>query len=121
MKEKCEVTLVHPEVVQRVESLLESRETIYDLANCFKAFADETRLRIMNALLYDTLCVCDLAKLLDMTQSAISHQLQYLRQVNFVVSQKVGKVVYYRLADDHIEQIIKVGLEHIEEGEKYER
>lgn len=121
MRNKCEVTLVHPEVVQRVERQLESREKIYGLAIFFKAFADETRIRIMNALLYDTLCVCDLAQLLNMTQSAISHQLQYLRQMNFVVSQKVGKVVYYRLADDHIEQIIKVGLEHIEEGGKYEK
>lgn len=120
MEEQCETTMVHPETVRKVEKLMESREKLYDLALLYKTFGDETRLRIMDALSHEVMCVCDLSQLLQMTQSATSHQLRYLRQMNLVKSNKVGKVVYYRLSDEHISKILNVGLQHIEEGGVYE-
>ena len=88
---------------------------IYDLAEFFKVFADSTRMKIIYALLQNELCVCDIAKIVGTTQSAISHQLRILKQSKLVKFRKVGKEVFYSLNDDHIEQIVKKGSEHIEE------
>ena len=84
-----------------------------DLAELFKIFGDSTRVKILHALEKHELCVCDLANLLSMTKSAISHQLQSLRLSNLVKFRKEGQVVYYSLADDHVKAILDIGFEHI--------
>ena len=83
----------------------------------FKAFSDKTRLRILAALVVSAeLCVCDIASLLNMSQSAISHQLRFLKQARLVKSRKNGKTVYYALCDDHIQTILAQGIAHVQEG-----
>ena len=90
-------------------------EIIYDLAEFFKVFADSTRMKIIYALMEKELCVCDIAKIVGTTQSAISHQVRLLKQSKLVKFRKGGKEVFYSLDDDHIEEIVKKGREHIEE------
>ena len=90
-------------------------EDFYDLADLYKMFADSTRVRILWALSREEMCVCDIAVLLDMTKSAISHQLRALRLANLVRYEKRGKEVYYSLADDHVKDIFEKGFEHIHE------
>ena len=90
-------------------------ELIYDLAEFFKVFADSTRMKIIYALMEKELCVCDIAKIVGTTQSAISHQLRVLKQSKLVKFRKEGKELYYSLDDDHIIEIVKKGREHIEE------
>jgi transcriptional regulator, ArsR family len=91
-------------------------ETLYDLAELFKMFGDTTRIRILWALDEAEMCVCDIAALLNMTQSAISHQLRILKQAKLVRNRKEGKVVYYSLDDEHVRLIFDQGLAHISEG-----
>ncbi|MCX7843600.1 MAG: metalloregulator ArsR/SmtB family transcription factor [Clostridia bacterium] len=90
-------------------------ECLYEMAELFKVFGDTTRVRILYALFASEMCVCDIASLLGMTQSAISHQLRVLKQARLVKSRKEGKIVYYSLNDDHIKQIFDQGLSHITE------
>ena len=90
-------------------------DTVFNVSNLYKVFSDETRLRILNALLDNELCVYDIAEILDMTHSSISHQLKILRDMKLVKAHKHGKNVYYTLIDDHIEKIIKIGVEHVNE------
>jgi DNA-binding transcriptional ArsR family regulator len=90
-------------------------EILYDLAELFKVFGDSTRIKILWALDEDEMCVCDIAYLLNMTQSAISHQLRVLKQAHLVKSRREGKVVYYSLADEHVKLILDQGLIHITE------
>jgi ArsR family transcriptional regulator len=90
-------------------------ETLYDLAELFKVFGDSTRIKILWALDEAEMCVCDIAFLLNMTQSAISHQLRVLKQTNLVKNRREGKVVYYSLDDDHVRKIFDQGLIHINE------
>lgn len=90
-------------------------DTLYDLADFFKVFADSTRIKMLYVLMYSEMCVCDLAEILNMTQSAISHQLRTLKQMNLVRYRREGKTVFYSLADDHIKSILSQGMEHIEE------
>lgn len=111
----CEISVIHEDVVDKVKKKMVSDELIYDLAELFKVFADSTRMKIIYALMEDELCVCDIANIVGTTQSAISHQLRILKQSKLVKYRKDGKVVYYSLDDDHIEQIVKKGCEHIEE------
>ncbi|MPM49907.1 Transcriptional repressor SmtB [bioreactor metagenome] len=111
----CDCDVIHADVVERVRKLMPTGEELYDLADFFKVFGDSTRTRIICALDQSELCVCDLAVLLDMTKSAISHQLASLRQANLVKSRRAGKVVYYSLADEHVQQIFEKGLEHLRE------
>ncbi len=89
--------------------------TVYDLADLFKVFGDSTRLRILCVLMEQEICVADLADTLEMTQSAISHQLRTLKQSKLVKSRRDGKLVYYSLDDDHVRSIIETGREHLEE------
>lgn len=89
--------------------------TVYDLADLFKVFGDSTRLRILCVLMEQEICVADLADTLEMTQSAISHQLRTLKQSKLVKARRRGKMVYYSLDDDHVRSIIETGREHIEE------
>ena len=100
---------------QRVLSDMPDEERLYDLAELFKVFGDTTRIRILYVLFESEMCVCDIAELLNMTQSAISHQLRVLKQARLVRSRRDGKTVYYFLADDHVRTIIGQGMDHIEE------
>lgn len=111
----CEITIIHEDVVKKVKKIMPEDDEIYDLAEFFKVFADSTRMKIIYALMENELCVCDLANIVNTTQSAISHQLKILRQSKLVKFRKEGKVVYYSLDDEHISQIVKKGREHIEE------
>lgn len=111
----CEITIIHEDVVKEVKKIMPKDDEIYDLAEFFKVFADSTRMKMIYALIENELCVCDLANIVNTTQSAISHQLKILRQSKLVKFRKEGKVVYYSLDDEHISQIVKKGREHIEE------
>ena len=111
----CAVTQVHPDAVERVRELLPRDETLYDLAELFKIFGDSTRVKILYALLESELCVCDLAKLMEVTQSAVSHQLRVLKGSKLVKFRREGKTVYYSLADEHVSRILSQGMEHIQE------
>ena len=106
---------VHPDVVQSVGSMMPPEETLYDLAELFKMFGDSTRIRILYALSFRELCVFDIAAALNMTQSAISHQLRALRQGRLVKCRREGKTVFYSLADKHVMTILAQGMEHTEE------
>jgi len=111
----CDCVVIHEEVVARVRDSMPDRKKLYDLANLYKMFADGTRLKILWALSCEAMCVCDLAALLGMTTSAISHQLKSLRLANLVKYEKQGKIVYYSLVDCHSRDIFRMGFEHIME------
>ena len=111
--ECCEECAVHDEVVQSVRGMLPDDDDLYDLAELFKVFGDSTRIRILFVLFESEMCVCDIATLLQMGQSAISHQLKALKNARLVKSRRDGKTVFYSLADDHVKTIIDQGLEHI--------
>ncbi len=115
MIERCDCVVIHEDVVQQVKDKMPEEETLYDLAELFKVFGDSTRIKILWALDEAEMCVCDIAALLNMTQSAISHQLRVLKQAKLVKNRREGKVVYYSLDDDHVKQIFKQGLTHINE------
>ena len=114
--ERCDVTETHGEVIGRVRADMPPVEMLYDLAELFKIFGDSTRIRILYALFEEEMCVCDIAQLLNMTQSAISHQLRLLKQSKLVKNRRDGKTVYYSLADDHVRTVINQGMDHIMES-----
>ncbi len=114
--EKCDCDVIHQEVVNQVRSQMPQEESLYELAELFKVFGDSTRIKILWALDASEMCVCDIAVLLNMTQSAISHQLRVLKQAKLVRSRKDGKIVYYSLDDEHVRQIFDQGLIHIGES-----
>lgn len=109
----CECTVIHQEVIDKIK--LPEEELLYDLGDFFKILGDSTRIKILSALFQSEMCVCDIAALLGMIQSAISHQLRVLKQGRLVKHRKEGKVVYYSLDDDHIKHIVDQGLTHISE------
>jgi ArsR family transcriptional regulator len=109
----CDCEVIHEDVVARVRAAMPDGNNFYELANLYKMFADNTRVKILWALSCESMCVCDLAALLGMTKSAISHQLKSLRLANLVKYKKQGKVVYYSLADSHVKDIFEKGFEHI--------
>lgn len=113
--DRCDCNVIHEEIVELVRGRLPDENNLYDLAELFKIFGDSTRIRILSALFESEMCVCDISYLMNMTQSAISHQLRILRQSKLVKSRKDGKIVYYSLADDHIKLIFDQGLVHINE------
>ncbi len=113
--EKCSCDVIHEDVVREVKQNMPQEEKLSDLAELFKVFGDLTRIKILWALEESEMCVCDIAALLNMTQSAISHQLRVLKQAKLVKNRKEGKVVYYSLKDEHIKQIFTQGLNHIYE------
>ena len=112
----CEETEVHEDAVEQVRSQLPQDEVLYDLAELFKIFGDSTRVKILYALLEAELCVCDIAKLMDVSQSAVSHQLRVLKGSKLVKFRREGKTLYYSLADEHVFRILSQGMEHILEG-----
>lgn len=111
----CDCDVIHEEVVNNIRGKMFPKEEFGKLANLYKMFSDGTRVQILWALEQSEMCVCDLAVLLGMTKSAISHQLKSLRLSNLVKFRKEGQVVYYSLADDHVEEILDRGFEHINE------
>mgnify|MGYP003594006245 FL=1 len=111
----CDCDIIHSDVVNSVQRNMPQDSELYDLSDFFKVLGDSTRAKIMWALDEHELCVCDLAALLNMTKSAISHQLRALREANLVINRRDGKNIYYALADDHVRQIFEMGLEHIRE------
>lgn len=113
--DRCDCNVIHKDIVDAVKGKMPSEENLYDLAELFKVFGDSTRIKILWALAESEMCVCDIAVLLNMTQSAISHQLRVLKQARLVKNRKDGKVVYYSLDDDHVKQIFSQGLNHISE------
>ena len=112
---QCDCNVIHEEIVTKVRGLMPEDENLYDLADFFKVCGDSTRIKILWALSVSEMCVCDLAVLLNMTQSAISHQLRILKQVGMVKNRKEGKIVFYSLDDDHIKGILDLGMIHINE------
>ena len=115
MIERCEYMHVHEDVVADVNDAMPEDELLYDLAELFKVFGDSTRIKILYVLLQSEMCVCDLATVLHMGQSAISHQLRVLKQSKLVKYRREGKTVFYSLADAHVKTILDQGLNHIEE------
>lgn len=113
--EICDVVVIHKDIVDKTKLKMPDDESLNELADFFKIFGDSTRVRILWALNESEMCVCDIAALLNMSQSSISHQLRVLKQNKFVKNRRDGKVVYYSLLDEHISYILKQGLTHISE------
>ncbi len=111
----CDCEVIHEDLVNEVRAKMPEDGNLYELADLFKIFADSTRIKMLWALEESEMCVCDLAVLLGMTKSAISHQLRTLKQTNLVKFRKEGKNVYYSLKDDHVKKILEMGMEHINE------
>ncbi|MBR4910499.1 MAG: helix-turn-helix transcriptional regulator [Clostridia bacterium] len=112
----CEETAVHEDLIESVRADMPDIAVLYDLAELYRIFADSTRIRILYVLFEKEVCVCDIAELLNMTVSAVSHQLRLLRGAHLVRFRRVGKVCFYSLADDHVKTIIGQGIEHLTEG-----
>ena len=113
--ECCDHIEVHEDLLKYVRQTMPDDATLNDLAELFKVFGDSTRIRILYVLFESEVCVCDLADTLNMTQSAISHQLKILKQCKLIKNRREGKSVFYSLADDHVRLIIAQGREHVEE------
>lgn len=111
--ERCEFIHAHEEIVDKVNQNMPAEELLYDLAELYKIFGDSTRIKILYVLFESEMCVCDIAQLLNMTQSAISHQLRILKQSQLVKNRRDGKTVFYSLADGHVRTILDQGMEHI--------
>ena len=114
--ETCGYLCVHEDKVAQVQSALPDEDTLFSLAELFKVFGDSTRIRILYVLFEAEVCVCDLARLLGMTQSAVSHQLRILKQAHLVKSRRDGKTIFYSLADEHVRTLLEQGTEHIHEA-----
>lgn len=113
--EKCEFLCVHEDAVREVLEKMPDEDTLYDLAELFKVFGDSTRIRILYALAERELCVCDIAGILGLSQTAVSHQLRVLKQSKLVKARREGKIVFYSLDDDHVYSILNKGTEHLAE------
>lgn len=113
--EKCDCSVIHEDVVKKVKAVMPPVDELYELAEAFKVFGDTTRIRILWALFEAEMCVCDIAFLLGMSQSSISHQLRLLKQARIVKFRRDGKTVYYSLDDEHVKTIFDQGLTHVKE------
>ena len=111
----CEYMHAHDELIEKVKNDMPDEIMLYDLAELYKVFADSTRIKILYCLFESEMCVCDIAQLLGMTTSAISHQLRVLKQSKLVKFRRDGKTVFYSLSDNHVRTIIGMGMEHISE------
>lgn len=113
--ETCGFLHVHENKVQQVRDMLPDEELLGRLSELFKVFGDNTRIRILYVLFEDEVCVCDLAQLIGMTQSAVSHQLRILKAAQLIKSRREGKTVFYSLADEHVRMMLRMGTEHVQE------
>ncbi len=111
--EVCEFYQVHEDIVKAVQEKMPDEDVLCDLAEIFKVFGDSTRIKILYLLFESEMCVCDIAQLLGMNQSAISHQLRILKQAHLISSRREGKSVIYALSDGHVRTIIDQGMEHV--------
>ena len=111
----CEFLHVHEDKVDHVLSAMPDDEQLYDLADLFRMFGDTTRIKILYVLFESELCVCDIAQLLNVSQSAVSHQLRIIKNASLIKSRREGKTVFYSLADEHVTTIIGMAKEHLEE------
>ncbi len=111
----CDFMHAHVGLVERVRTTLPDEETLYDLAELFKVFGDSTRIKLLSVMMEGEMCVCDLAQMLGLSQSAVSHQLRILKAAELVKFRREGKAVFYSLADGHVHTIIRNGMEHIQE------
>ena len=113
--ETCGFLHVHEDILSQVQAMMPDEGTLFRLADLFKTFGDGTRIRILYVLFEHEVCVCDLARLLGMTQSAVSHQLRILKQARLIKARREGKTVFYSLADEHVSVLLQQGTEHISE------
>ena len=113
---ECELRVVHLDALDRVREKMPDEDTLLNVAELFKVFGDSTRTRILSALNIEELCVCDISALLNMSMSAVSHQLRIVRQTKVVKSRRQGKEIVYSLDDEHIAQLYRMALEHLNEG-----
>ena len=113
--ESCEYIHVHQDIVDKVNASMPGEDLLYDLSELFKIFGDSTRIRILYVLFESEMCVCDIAQILGLTQSAISHQLGALKRSRLVKSRRDGKTVFYSLADSHVFTILRQGTDHVTE------
>ena len=111
--ECCDFLCAHEDIIHQVQQKIPDEDTLYNLTELFRVFGDSTRIRILYVLLESEMCVCDIAALLGLTQSAISHQLRALKNARLVKSRREGKTVFYSLSDDHVKTIIGQGLDHV--------
>lgn len=111
----CDYVCLHEDVVKQVFQSMPNDDELIDLAELFKIFSDSTRIKILYSLLISEMCVCDIATLLEMSQSAISHQLRILKQSGLVKYRRDGKTIFYSLSDSHVSTIINQGMEHVQE------
>lgn len=111
----CDCEILHKDIVDTVKQNILDNKTLLDITEFYKAFSDSTRIKIINALDIHEMCVCDISVLLNMTKSAVSHQLKYLKDKDIVKCKKQGKVVFYSLADQHVKQLFEICHEHIQE------
>lgn len=109
----CDCIETHEDIVANVNEVMPNEELLYDLAELYKVFGDSTRIKILYLLFESEMCVCDIAQLLNMSISAISHQLRVLKQAQLVRFRRDGRTVFYALADDHVRTILDQGMEHI--------
>lgn len=114
--DRCEAVIIHPEKIKEVQKHLLIEDDLFKLSNLFKVISDPTRIKILYAIEKQELCVCDISVILNMTQSAISHQLKTLKMAGLVKSRKEGKTVFYQLADAHVQTLFRQSLDHIKEG-----
>ena len=115
---ECDCDVIHEDLVETAKKGMIDDDTLFSIADFFKVMSDSTRVKILNLLEAGELCVCDIAYILNMTKSAVSHQLKNLKEVNLIVGRKQGKEVWYSLADRHVREVFDVSLEHIREGGK---
>ena len=113
--EHCDCHEVHKDLVSQVLNRMPDEDELYDLAELFKVFGDSTRIRILTVLFGEEMCVCDLATILSMNQSAISHQLRILKQARLISARREGKQVFYSLADTHVHQLLDIAVTHLSE------
>lgn len=111
----CGGNAIHSDLIEKISRVMPDEEVLYDAAELLKVYGDSTRIRIIFVLSKEELCVCDIAKLLGMTQSAISHQLRVLKQARLVTSRREGKTIFYSLCDDHVKTIFYHAMEHVME------
>ena len=114
-KDRCDSRIIHAEKVKQASQKALGDQITEELCQTFKALGDISRLKILWALQYQEMCVCDLAALLGITESAVSHQLRLLRTLRLVKNRRDGTILYYRLADDHVAKLVRIALEHVQE------
>lgn len=112
----CDCETIHKDKVEMAKKSMLNDDCLLIIADFYKALSDSTRIKIINLLEKNELCVCDISSILNMTKSAVSHQLKNLREINLIKSRKIGKEVWYTLADDHVKQVFDISLEHVLES-----